>query len=86
MLLTLLHFNDLFDHHLPGPCGTVRGFALGPGTGHRLTEKGVRTLLLHTACLPLTSFMSGLGTGTSVVLGDATWCYLRPDIPFPTGG
>ena len=39
--VTLLHFNDLFDHHLPGPCGSARGSTLGPGTGLRLTEKGV---------------------------------------------
>ena len=36
-----MHFNDLFDHHLPGPCGSARGSTLGPGTGLRLTEKGV---------------------------------------------
>ena len=37
--VTLLHFNDLFDHHLPGPCGSARGSTLGPGTGLRLAEK-----------------------------------------------
>ena len=39
--VTLLHFNDLFDHHLPGPCGSARSSTLGHGTGLRLTEKGV---------------------------------------------
>ena len=39
--VTLLHFNDLFDHHLPGPCGSARGSTPRPGTGLRLTEKGV---------------------------------------------
>ena len=32
-------FNNPFDHHLPGPYGSVRGSTLGPGTGLQLAER-----------------------------------------------